>query len=55
MMMLSYRELNDPIEIADYYNDYFTRLGPNLASKLPKNNVDPMFYVNTTSITSISL
>jgi hypothetical protein len=37
--------INDPTLIAQNFNDFFTNIGPNLASKIPDSNVNPTHYL----------
>ena len=41
-------------EIAEVFNDFFTSIGPNLASKLSPPNIDPESYLQLTK-TAFSL
>ena len=45
------RTLIDPMDIANGFNDYFSRIGTNIASSLEDNNNDGNFkqYLNTPS------
>lgn len=47
--------LNDGAKIADYFNEYFTSVGPKLARSLSKSNVNPISLVKYEAITSLSL
>lgn len=37
---------SDPMAIANHFNNFFTNIGPNLASKLPKSNINPTQFLN---------
>jgi len=38
--------ISDPIKIANYFNKYFTNVGPNVARKIGQCDVDPLQYVH---------
>jgi hypothetical protein len=38
MMCILNRNITDPIDIANKFNEYFVKIGPQLAKKIPKNN-----------------
>ena len=37
-------ELMDPLDIANYFNDYFVRVTEKLVKKVPKTNNNPLIY-----------
>ena len=37
--------ITDPNEIADDFNEYFIKVGPNLAEKIPPSNVNFSSYL----------
>jgi len=41
------REVNDPVEIAEAFNDYFVNVGPTLANNIPPTNINPLHSVQT--------
>jgi hypothetical protein len=41
--------INDSTLIAQNFNDFFTNIGPNLASKIPDSNVNPIHYTGNYS------
>ena len=46
--------INSAPEIAEVFNNFFTSIGPNLASKLSPSNIDPESYLQPTE-TAFSL
>ena len=46
--------INSAPEIAEVFNNFFTSIGPNLASKLSPSNIDPESYLQPTK-TAFSL
>ena len=43
--------INSAPEIAEAFNNFFTSIGPNLASKLSPSNIDPESYLQPTKTT----
>ena len=43
--------INSAHEIAEVFNNFFTSIGPNLASKLSPSNIDPESYLQPTKTT----
>ena len=37
--------LDDPLKIANHFNEYFVNMGPNMAKSMSKTNIDPLLYV----------
>ena len=37
--------INEPQSIAECFNDFFTSIGPKLASTIPRSNTDPVDYI----------
>ena len=49
------REISDPIEIADHFCEYFTNIGPNLASSIPPSSCSYRSFLSGTYMNSIFL
>ena len=48
-------EISNPTDIANNFCDYFTNIGPNLASKIPSTNSSPKDFLSSSLSESISL
>ena len=48
-------EISNPSDIANKFCDYFTNIGPNLASKIPSTNSSPKDFLSSALSESISL
>ena len=48
-------EISNPTDIANKFCDYFTNIGPNLASKIPSTNSSPKDFLSSALSESISL
>ena len=48
-------EISNPTDIANKFCDYFTNIGPNLASKIPSTNSSPKDFLSSSLSESISL
>ena len=49
------QQINDPLEIANKFCEYFTNVGPSLAEKLPTSTIPPDFYLKKRMFESIFL
>ena len=49
------REIPDPIEIADDFCEYFTNIGPNLASSIPPSARSYRYFLSGTNVNCIFL
>ena len=47
--------ISDPLEIANYLNEYFVNIGPNLAKKIPESPVNFKSYLDERNCNSIFL
>ena len=47
--------ISDPLEIANYFNEYFVNVGPNLAKKVPESPMNFKSYLDETNCNSIFL
>ena len=48
-------KISNPTDIANNFCDYFTNIGPNLASKIPSTNSSPKDFLSSSLSESISL
>ena len=48
-------EISNPTDIANKFCDYFTNIGPNLASKIPSTNSSSKDFLSSSLSESISL
>ena len=47
--------VSDPRIISNQFNQFFTNVGPNLASQIPNNNIDPTSYINNNISVSLAM
>ena len=47
--------ISDPLEIANYFNEYFVNVGPNLAKKIPESPMNFKSYLDETNCNSLFL
>ena len=47
--------ITDESSIANHFNNFFAKVGPSLASKIPNTNKDPLVYIEQSFLNSMSL
>jgi hypothetical protein len=52
-LMIDNKETSDPLEVANAFNSFFSKVGPNLASKIPRCDRDPLSYIPYRRMTSM--
>ena len=53
--VINNKQVKDPKEIADDFNNFFVNISPNLANKIPTQNKNPISYLNKSVTNSLFL
>ena len=54
-LVINNKQVTDPKEIADNFNNFFVNIGPNLTNKIPTQNKNPISYLKKSVTNSLLL